>query len=77
MARGYMAFCCLILHFTWHRVPWWIHEICQRILLGKITDKITGTINGTACEVEYHGRFGMQVGFWAYGSFDPQYPFLG
>jgi hypothetical protein len=77
MAGLYLRFCCCVLGFAWKSAPWWIHEALQWILIGKPSPVVTGQIEGHACEVEYYGRFGLQVGFWAYGSFDPQYPYQG
>ncbi len=28
-------------------------------------------------EIEYRGRHGRVVGYWAYGAFDPAYPYQG
>lgn len=39
-----------------------------------IEEKIVSSINYTACEVRYDcGDCGEDVGYWAYGYFDPQY----
>lgn len=55
------------LQKTWH----WIR-------FGTLTLRVTGTAgDNVAAEVEYIGRFGRVVGFWAYGSFDPAYPYQG
>ncbi|MEX3984283.1 hypothetical protein AB4Y45_35590 [Paraburkholderia sp. EG287A] len=44
---------------------------------GKITEHVTDRIEGIACEVEYRGRGGKVVGFWAYGFFCDDYPYRG
>lgn len=54
-----------------------LNRLLRWIRFGRITEHVTDTIAGHACEIEYRGRFGRVVGFWAYGSFDPQYPYQG
>lgn len=52
-------------------------RLWKRIRFGKITEHVIDRIEGTACEVEYRGRGGKVVGFWAYGYFCPDYPYRG
>ena len=47
------------------------------IRFGNITEHVTDRIEGTVCEVEYRGRGGKVVGFWAYGYFCSDYPYRG
>jgi len=48
------------------------------IRFGRITEKVVGTAgHGVPAEIEYRGRFGRVVGYWAYGSFDPYLPYKG
>jgi hypothetical protein len=47
------------------------------IRFGDITEHVTDSIEGIACEVEYRGRAGKVVGFWAYGYFCHDYPYRG
>ena len=44
---------------------------------GEITPVVVSTVNGIACEIAYHGGDGTIIGYWAYGSFDPSYPYRG
>jgi len=44
---------------------------------GRVRWRTTQDINGTAAEIEYTDRFGRVIGYWAYGSFDPQLPYQG
>jgi len=44
---------------------------------GDITETVKSVDGGVASEVEYRGRNGKVVGYWAYGSFDPAYPYQG
>jgi len=41
------------------------------------TEHVISAIEGAACEVEYRDANGNVVGVWAYGSFDPSYPYQG
>jgi hypothetical protein len=54
-----------------------IKKIWHWIRFGKITQTIKADINGTACEIEYAGRKGKVIGYWAYGYFDPSGPYQG
>lgn len=42
-----------------------------------LISRVVSTIEGTACEIEYIDSAGNVVGYWAYGSFDPAYPYQG
>lgn len=54
-----------------------LKSIWNLIRFGKITSTVKSDINGIACEIEYYGRNGKVIGYWAYGSFDPYYPYQG
>lgn len=48
------------------------------IRFGTLTERVVGTAgHNVVAEVEYLGRGGKVVGYWAYGSFDPAYPYQG
>lgn len=48
------------------------------IRFGDITERVVGTAgDGVVAEVEYRGRRGTVVGYWAYGGFDPAFPYRG
>lgn len=48
------------------------------IRFGKITERVTGTAgDNVPAEIEYVGRGGKVVGFWAYGYWHPNYPYQG
>lgn len=38
----------------------------------KVIERVVDRIDGTACEIEYTSEDGEVVGYWAYGSFDPE-----
>lgn len=44
---------------------------------GEITEHVVDTIANVACEIEYRDRNGKTIGYWAYGHFDPGYPYRG
>lgn len=54
-----------------------IREAWILIRFGKITHEVRGTVNGVAAEIEYYGRNGKPIGYWAYGHFDPGMPYQG
>ena len=48
------------------------------IRFGKITRRVTATAgHGVDAEIEYVGRFGKVVGYWAYGYWEPGSPYKG
>lgn len=50
----------------------------QWVRFGDITEVVRGTAgDGVVAEVEYRGRGGKVVGYWAYGYFDPALPYQG
>lgn len=44
---------------------------------GTITETVKSVDGGVASEIEYRGRGDKIVGYWAYGSFDPAFPYQG
>jgi len=52
-------------------------KLIKWIRFGKITEKVKAVDGGHASEIEYRGRFGKVVGYWAYGSYDPSLPYKG
>jgi hypothetical protein len=53
-------------------------KLWQWILFGKIDIYITATAgDGIPAEIEYRDRRNRVVGFWAYGYWDPNYPYRG
>ena len=44
---------------------------------GRVTEHVKAVDGGVPSEIEYRGRFNRVVGYWAYGSFDPQGPYRG
>jgi hypothetical protein len=54
-----------------------IKRIWQRLRFGIVTEKVICFDGGVASKIAYIGRKGKIVGYWAYGSFDPNFPFKG
>lgn len=55
-----------------------LKRLWQWIRFGTISAHVVGTAgDNVAAEIEYRGRRGRVVGFWAYGSFDPNGPYQG
>ena len=52
--------------------------LLRKIRFGKITSKIIATAgDNVPAEIEYYGRGGKLIGFWAYGYFQPNLPYQG
>lgn len=52
-------------------------QVCLWVRFGTITETVLAVDGGVASEIEFRGRNGKVVGFWAYGSFDPAGPYRG
>lgn len=48
------------------------------VRFGDVTERVVGYAGDhVVAEVEYIGRGGKVVGYWAYGYWDPSYPYRG
>lgn len=54
-----------------------ILKLYVRVLFGKITPVVKETVNGVPAEITYYNKYGVEVGYWAYGQFDPNKPYRG
>lgn len=55
-------------HLWWHLSGW--------VACLVVTAKVTATHNGEPCEVDYISKITKGVvGCWAYGYYDPEYPY--
>jgi hypothetical protein len=55
-------------------------SICRSwtwVRFGKITETVKSVDGGVVSEIEYRGRSGKVIGYWAYGHFDPTGPYRG
>jgi len=52
-----------------------LKPVWQWIRFGTIAEKVVG--DGVPAEIEYRGRGGKVVGYFAYGSYDPLLPYKG
>lgn len=80
MSRADLDFDCAPAPVTW-RTRWAmtkrsLRKAWQWVRFGKVTSKVMDTAGGgIVCEVAYFGRGGQMVGYWAYGSWDPAFPY--
>lgn len=47
------------------------------LLYGRIQKVNKADVANVVSEIEFRGRFGTVVGYWAYGFYDPELPFIG
>ena len=52
-------------------------ELEQKNLNGYATSKVIATVQGYVAEEEFYDIDGNVVGYFAYGHYDPDYPFQG
>lgn len=52
-----------------------IRRVYNRLRFGKVSLRITSMLEGTVAEYEILDRKGRVVGYWAYGYYDPNYPY--
>jgi hypothetical protein len=61
-----------------HRLRKWLGTRVEWLRFGTITERVVDFAGGgIPCEIEYRGRGGKLVGYWAYGNFDPAFPYRG
>lgn len=59
-------------------LPYNAHRLMTWIRFGTITESVKATAGDhVVAEVEYRGRGGKIVGYWAYGYWDPRFPYKG
>lgn len=54
-----------------------IKKLLFTLKYGKLTQNVVCTIGGHDCEIEYVDKNDRVVGYFAYGNFDPQLPYVG
>lgn len=64
-------------HRALERVKDSIRRSWTWVRFGKITETVKSVDGGVVSEIEYRGRNGKVIGYWAYGSFDPSGPYRG
>ena len=52
-----------------------LNKLIDYILFGKIRMHVVSQEESVIYEAEYIGRFNKVVGYWAYGNFEPDYPY--
>ena len=68
------------------RAAWWpmsvrvrncVKRAVEWLRFGDIRAETRSVDGGVASEIAFIGRGGKTVGYWAYGSFDPSFPYRG
>ena len=54
-----------------------IKKIWCIIKYGKISDIVIDDINGIPSEIKYIDKNGNEIGYWAFGYFQPNMPYQG
>lgn len=49
----------------------------QKVRFGDITETIKSIDGGVPSEIEFRGRGGKLIGYWAYGYYQPGMPYQG
>ena len=52
-------------------------RIIRWLRFGSITEHVRAIDCGVPSEIEFTGRFGKVIGYWAYGYYDLNYPYQG
>lgn len=67
-------------YYPWHDIrpmPWW-KSLWIWVRFGKLTFTVVGTAGDhVPAEIEIRDRWGILVGYWAYGGYDPNFPYRG
>ena len=56
-------------------IKYYINRFIDWIYFGKITQETKGYIAGCIAEIAYYGRGKKLIGYWAYGYYDPSFPY--
>jgi hypothetical protein len=54
-----------------------IKRLYLYLRFGKITARVVDRIDYVPCEIQYFNSKGETIGYWAYGCFDPNFPYRG
>ena len=57
------------------RIKKFFRKIYNKIRFGHIRPVVKYTVAGTVAEIAYFDSKGKVVGYWAYGHFDPSFPY--
>ena len=52
-------------------------RLWERLRFGEMREEVKSIDGGVVSEFAVIGRGGKTVGYWAYGGFDPSYPYRG
>jgi hypothetical protein len=67
----------LSIKFNCERLRVWLYGRYMQAFKVKVTSRTVDSIDMHPCEIEYKDKNGKLVGYWAYGSFDPNFPYQG
>lgn len=71
--RFYLSDLTVRLYVTMKRA---VRRTYNRVRFGKVAAHVTATAgHNVAAEIEYRDKNGRVVGFWAYGSWEPNSPY--
>ena len=54
-----------------------IRAVTRDRTLTPYRSQVRDSINHEPCEIAYYDRHGVMIGYWAYGSYDPDLPYQG
>lgn len=54
-----------------------LKQFWQWVRFGTLTEEVRSVDGGVVSEYAVFGRGGKMVGYWAYGGFDPSFPYRG
>lgn len=54
-----------------------IRRFWNWLRFGKVREEVRSIDGGVVSEIAIFDRRGRMVGYWAYGGFDPAYPYKG
>lgn len=53
----------------------WLRKLMNRARFGRVTSEVKAYVQHVPAEIAYYDRHGAMVGYWAYGYFDPSFPY--
>lgn len=58
-----------------YRIKRFLRKVYNSIRFGRVRPVVKDTVAGTVAEIVYFDNKGEIVGYWAYGHFDPSFPY--
>lgn len=60
---------------TIYRIKRFLRKVYNSIRFGRVRPVVKYTVAGTVAEIVYFDSKSAIVGYWAYGHFDPSFPY--